>query len=55
MQNKKGNVVVIAIIVVIVAITAGIICWMFAKRSQAPILQSQHDQTFISKKNDKRK
>lgn len=34
MKNKKGNVAVFAIIVVVVAITAGIIGWMFAKKSQ---------------------
>lgn len=39
MQNKKGNVTVIAIII-IVSITAGIIGWMFAKKTQAPIQQS---------------
>ncbi|MDD5464630.1 MAG: hypothetical protein PHP62_05775 [Candidatus Moranbacteria bacterium] len=36
MKNKKGNAAVIAIIIVIVAITAGIVGWMFAKKSQAP-------------------
>jgi hypothetical protein len=38
-QNKKGNIAVTTIIIVIVAITAGIIGWMFAKKSQAPISQ----------------
>jgi len=36
-QNKKGNVAVITVIIVIVAITAGVIGWKFAKKSQAPI------------------
>jgi len=33
MKNKKGNVAVIAIIIVIVAITAGALGWMFAKKT----------------------
>jgi uncharacterized protein HemX len=37
--RKKGNAAVIAIIIVIVAITAGIIGWNFAKKSQAPTQQ----------------
>jgi lipopolysaccharide export LptBFGC system permease protein LptF len=37
MKNKKGNVAVIAIIIVIVAITAGVIGWMFAKKSQVSV------------------
>lgn len=36
MKNKKGNVAVTVILIVIVAITAGIIGWMFAKKSQVP-------------------
>lgn len=36
MKNKQGNITAVAIIVVIVAITAGVVGWMFAKRSQAP-------------------
>ena len=36
MKNKKGNVAVIAIIIVIVAISTGVIGWMFAKKAQAP-------------------
>jgi hypothetical protein len=40
MKTQKGNVVVIAAIIVIVAVTAGIIGWMFAKNSQAPTSQS---------------
>lgn len=39
MKNKKGNVAVITVIVVIVAITAGVVGWMFAKKSQAPAPQ----------------
>lgn len=34
MQNKRGNVAVIAIIVVIVAITVGVIGWMFLKNNK---------------------
>ena len=40
MKNKKGNVAVITIIVVIVAITAGVVGWLLAKNSQAPAPQS---------------
>jgi len=36
-QNKKGNVAVVAIIIVIVAITAGIIGWLFTKKSQVQV------------------
>ena len=39
MKNKKGNIAVIAIIIVIVAITAGVSSWMFAKKSQIPTPQ----------------
>jgi hypothetical protein len=37
MENKKGNVAVIAIIIVIVAITAGVIGFLFAKKTEAPV------------------
>ncbi|EKE18661.1 MAG: hypothetical protein ACD_9C00268G0008 [uncultured bacterium] len=37
MKNKKGNVAVIAIIIVIVAITASVITWLVATKSQAPV------------------
>ncbi|MDD5397127.1 MAG: hypothetical protein PHW24_03660 [Candidatus Moranbacteria bacterium] len=41
MKNKKGNVAVIAIIIVIVAITAGAIGYLFAMtRTQAPVQQT---------------
>jgi hypothetical protein len=40
MKNKRGNVAVITIIIVIVAITAGAIGWMFATKSQAPVQQA---------------
>ena len=40
MKNKKGNVMVIAIIIVIVAITAGVLGWLFAAKSQAPSAQT---------------
>jgi flagellar basal body-associated protein FliL len=39
MKNKKGNVTVIAIIIVIVAATAGFIGWSLAKKTQAPVQQ----------------
>jgi len=39
MKNKKGNVVVIAIIVAIVAITAGVIGFLLAKKIQAPVVE----------------
>ena len=38
MKNKKGNVAVIAIIIVIVAITAGVVGWLVARKSQAPVV-----------------
>lgn len=41
MKNKKGNIAVIALIVVIVATTAGVIGWLFAKKIPAPITNSQ--------------
>ncbi|HPN54671.1 MAG TPA: hypothetical protein PLB52_01950 [Candidatus Moranbacteria bacterium] len=40
MKNKKGNIVVITVIIIIVAITAGVIGWLFAKKSQMPIQQN---------------
>ena len=40
MKNKKGNVAVIAIIIVIVAITTGVITWLVATNSQAPVQQA---------------
>ena len=36
MKNKQGNVAVIAIIIVIVAITTGVITWLVATKTQAP-------------------
>lgn len=39
MQNKKGNVTVIAIIIVIVAITASALGYLFANKSQTPTPQ----------------
>lgn len=39
MKNKQGNAAVIVFIVVIVAITAGAIGWMFAKKTEAPAAQ----------------
>ena len=45
MKNKKGNVAVIAIIIVVVAITVGVIGWLFAKNLQAPTPQPMVTQT----------
>jgi hypothetical protein len=39
MKNKKGNVAVIAIVIVIVAITAGVIGYLFANKKQVPVQQ----------------
>ena len=39
MKNKRGNVVVIVIIIVIVAITASVVTWLVATKTQAPIQQ----------------
>ncbi|HBP00767.1 MAG TPA: hypothetical protein DD454_00925 [Candidatus Moranbacteria bacterium] len=36
MKTKKGNVAVIALIVAVVAVSAGVIGYMFAKKTQAP-------------------
>ncbi|EKE18660.1 MAG: hypothetical protein ACD_9C00268G0007 [uncultured bacterium] len=36
MKNKKGNVAVVALIIVIVAITASVITWQVATKTQAP-------------------
>lgn len=41
MKNKRGNVAMIVIIIVIVVITAGIVGWMFAKKMQVPVIQTQ--------------
>lgn len=38
-QREKGNIVATVIIIIIVTVTAGIIGWMFTKKSQAPISQ----------------
>lgn len=40
MKNKKGNVAVIAIIIVVVAITAGVIGWLLSNRNQTPVQQA---------------
>lgn len=37
MKNKKGNVLIIAIIIAIVALTAGVVGYLFAKKTQAPV------------------
>ena len=39
MKNRKGNVAVIAVVIVTIAITAGVVGWMFAKKTQAPVPQ----------------
>jgi hypothetical protein len=44
MKNKKGNVAVIALIVVIVIITAGVVGWMFAKKQQISTPQAMMSQ-----------
>jgi len=41
MENKKGNIVVVAIIIVIVAITFGAIGWLIARKTQAPVQNIQ--------------
>ncbi|MEI7425464.1 MAG: hypothetical protein WCK16_00865 [Candidatus Moraniibacteriota bacterium] len=40
MKNKRGNVAVIALIIVIVAITTGVITWLIATKTQAPVQQA---------------
>jgi hypothetical protein len=40
MKNKRGNIAVIALIIVIVAITTGAITWLVATKSQAPTQQA---------------
>lgn len=40
MENQKNNVAVIAVIIVIVALTAGVFGWMFAKKAEAPVQQA---------------
>ncbi|MDP3779391.1 MAG: hypothetical protein Q8R30_05110 [bacterium] len=37
MKNEKRNVVVIAIIIVIAAIAAGVIIWLATAKTQAPV------------------
>ena len=44
MKTKKGNVAMIAIIIVIVSITAGVIGFLFAKKTQAPERQANVQQ-----------
>lgn len=41
MKTQKGNVAVIVLIIVVVAITAGIIGWMLAKKSQVSVPQPE--------------
>lgn len=40
MKNKRGNVAVIGLIIVIVVITTGVITWLIATKSQAPVQQA---------------
>ena len=46
MKNKKGNVVVIAIIIAIVLITIGVIGWLIARQGQMPVAQPVVTQLF---------
>src|SRR6185369_6461120 len=39
MKNKQGNIAVIALIIVIVAITAGAVGYLFANKTQTPVAQ----------------
>lgn len=48
MNNKKGNIAVIAIIIVFVAITTGVITWLVATKSQAPVQQPVLQQAPVS-------
>lgn len=41
MKTQKGNIAAVALIIVIVAITAGTMGWMFARETQAPVAQTQ--------------
>lgn len=53
MQNKEVNSAVIMIITIIITITAGIIGWLFAKKSQEPnraVIQSQSETRQVSDK-----
>jgi len=45
MQNKKGNILVITLIIVIVVITAGIIGWKFAKKTPVSIQTTELPKT----------
>ena len=45
MENKRGNVAIIAIIIVIMAITAGVVGWMFANKSQDKVQQQSVDRS----------
>ncbi|HEX8974355.1 MAG TPA: hypothetical protein VF817_02605 [Patescibacteria group bacterium] len=51
MKNKRGNVAVIAIIIAIVAIAAGVVGWMFAKKSQTPVTQTTATQQVTTQPN----
>jgi len=52
MKNKRGDVAVVAIIIVIVAITAGVVGWMFAKKSQESIQKEVAMQGVVSIQQD---
>lgn len=41
MKTQKGNVAVITLIIIVVAITAGVIGWLFVKNSQTPVQQTE--------------
>lgn len=47
-QNQKGNMAVVAAIIAIIAITAGVIGWKFAKKSPAPAQQAVVTQSTAS-------
>ena len=53
MKNKQGNVAVVAVIIIIVAITAGVVGWMFAKKSQAPAPQIATTQSAVDSNSTK--
>jgi len=40
MQNKRGNVVIISVMVIIVATTVSVITWLVVTKSQMPVSQS---------------
>ncbi len=53
MQNKKGNVAVIAIIIIVVAIIAGALGWMFAKRTNDSQLTTDNKHEVLDRSDQK--